>query len=167
MEYIKEEGQFEVSVTQASINKSTSGTFSLWLEFTTQDSKTITHNLWLSEKTGKDGINGFERTRRNLINAFGLKQDVSIEVLLDRCDALIGKKCRITTKREEVMINGQKQLNADGSPRKRTIVAFMNPIMQVPNITSGDKAELMAKIRSLGINSPTRPASTPVSNMPF
>ena len=166
MEYIKEEGQFEVTVNQALINKSTSGTFSLWLEFVNKDNKTITHNLWLSEKIGKDGINGFERTRKNVINAFQLKPDTTIEVLLDRCDALVGKKCRITTKKEDVIKDGKKQLNADGSTRQRTIVAFMNPLMQIPTITSGDKAELMAKIRSLGINSPSRPAtSTP--NAPF
>lgn len=166
MEYIKDEGQFEVTVNQALINKSQSGTFSLWLEFADAEGKTITHNLWLSEKIGKDGVNGFERTRKNLINAFALKPDTTIETLLDRCDALVGKKCRITTKKEEVIVDGQKKLNADGTPRMRTLVAFMNPLMQIPSITAGDKAELMAKIRSLGINSPTRP-STQSSNSPF
>lgn len=155
-------------IINADIAKSeNTGTFYIWLEFSVEEKFTIQTNLWLTEKVGKDGIDGLERVRQNLVRALSLKQETSIDTIIEHVDALKNKECYITTKREPVYDkDGKPKLGKDGTQRMRTTVAFMNPVSSVPNISSSEKRALLDRIRKIRAT-PAKPQSSQPSNDPF
>lgn len=167
MEYLTQEGRFAAKIINADIAKSeNTGTFSIWLDFEVEGDRTIQTNLWLTEKVGKDGIDGLERARKTLVNALALKPETSIDTIIEHIDALKGKECSITTKREPMFDkDGKPKMGKDGMQRMRTVVAFMNPLSAAPNISSAEKQALLARIRKIR-TSPARPQAQ-TSNEPF